>query len=56
MINSLLEYDYGTIEHDFKHYGKSGFLYDILMSGWKGYDHHTDKELEQECTERGIQI
>ena len=32
--------------------GDNSFLYDILMTGWKGYDLMTDKELKEEYNEK----
>ena len=52
MIKELINQDFEDIQQELCETGGCAFLYDILVSGWKGYDEMPDKELKREYDDR----
>jgi len=52
MIKELINQDFEDIQQELCDTGGCAFLYDILISGWKGYDEMSDEELKREYDDR----
>jgi hypothetical protein len=54
MIDALVEDDLETIFYRDEYFSDTGYIHNILYSGFKGYENFDMDELVAECRERGL--
>lgn len=54
VIETLVDDDFNCIDADNRLLNDRSYFYELMTTGFKGYDNMTDKELMQECDERDI--
>ena len=54
VIETLVDDDFNCIDSDNCLLNDRSYFYELMTTGFKGYDNMTDEELMQECDERDI--
>lgn len=52
LIDKLIQNDFETMMNDYTSYSDWSWFYEIILSGWKGYENYTNDELIAEHKER----